>query len=849
MPPLSKPSLRSLNKTALTLAISHSIAMLPTQAATILVTDFGDGDIDNQATCTLRQAAYSASADSSYGSCVAGSSSEVDSIRFDTKFPRTIELTSIAIPLQNGDIDVSASAYAPITIDASGLEEELNNAVNSQRVNLTFENITIQNSRNSGIIVDIGSTVRLVDSSIVGSGSSGVQLFDSQSRLILERSTISSNGNPSVDGGGISSQGNVTILHSTISGNTARNGGGIYLGEAAQLSSIRNSTITQNSASGDGGGFALGGVQTRYTGYRVTFSDSIISGNTATRLGDEISKSVLGGGTLIIQSRNLLGSSATSSDQAFNNFTQNSGVNANNSGVRSENIDLDNILDTRLQDNGGPTKTHNLVANSAAIGRITSTTTCNMPDQRNESRGDPSANCDLGAVEYLPIGQDIVVTESLSPSPANCDLQSAILSANTNQAHRNCSAGGVNDVISFADTLDKVSLGGALPSILSDVTIQGSGGETPTVIDALDRSRVFNISSGSRVNLDGLFITNGRAVSSNGAGILISRGSFVTLSNSVVSGNETVNSGSGAGIFASESRLNIVDSSIVSNSSASTGGGISVTDSGLEISDSFIVFNQSARQGAGVLVQTNSEFDIKGAAIVNNVSSSTGGGIRLSTSSGAVSASAIIGNSATSGAGLDLVTDAELNLVNSSVSANSASSLGGGFFVGYGASLNVLNSTIVENQNTNGIGVGGMFVRNDSTRVTLQNSILSNSGLEISNTSGTVTSLGNNLFGDISKETAFTGRFTLNGTDITATRSGTNPTAASDIFISGFGRFPLVDGSPAINAGNNDVCPATDQEGVVRNHGRCDIGAFEAPTEDICFVIKAANGKVVTFCL
>jgi len=417
-PSLSKSSLRSLNKTALTLAISHAIAMSSAQAATILVTDFGDGDIDNQATCTLRQAAYSASADSSYGSCVVGSSSEVDSIRFDTKFPRTIELTSIGIPLQNGDINVSASAYAPITIDASGLEEELNNAVSSRRVNLTLENITIQNARNNAIILNNSSTATLVNSSIVGSGSSGVQVVDSQSRLILERSTISSNGNPSVDGGGISSQGSITILHSTISGNTARDGGGVYLGETARVSSIRNSPITQNSASGDGGGLALGGIQRAYTGNTVNLTNNIIAGNTANRYGDEISKSILGGGTAFIQSVNLLGSSVTSSDQAFNNFTQNSGVNANNSGFRSENIDLDNILDTRLQDNGGPTKTHNLVANSAAIGRILNTNTNNTvcdgtPDQRNESRGDPSANCDLGAVEYLPIGQDIVVTEGL----------------------------------------------------------------------------------------------------------------------------------------------------------------------------------------------------------------------------------------------------------------------------------------------------------------------------------------------------------------------------------------------------------------------------------------------------
>jgi hypothetical protein len=38
----------------------------------------------------------------------------------------------------------------------------------------------------------------------------------------------------------------------------------------------------------------------------------------------------------------------------------------------------------------------------------------------------------------------------------------------------------------------------------------------------------------------------------------------------------------------------------------------------------------------------------------------------------------------------------------------------------------------------------------------------------------------------------------------------------------------LLPGSPAIDAGANSGCPATDQRGVARPYGlRCDIGAFE----------------------
>lgn len=86
----------------------------------------------------------------------------------------------------------------------------------------------------------------------------------------------------------------------------------------------------------------------------------------------------------------------------------------------------------------------------------------------------------------------------------------------------------------------------------------------------------------------------------------------------------------------------------------------------------------------------------------------------------------------------------------------------------------------------------------------------------------------------------------------------------------------MVDGSPAINAGIDDNCPTADQRNLLRDDGQCDVDAFaagaaiEAPEEDdgggddgnndnndnggqnatdVCYTIRAANGKVLTFCL
>ena len=64
MPPLS-----TINKTALTLAITQAVAMSSANAATIRVDNFTD---QNGSGCTLRQAIVSANTDNAVGGCDSG---------------------------------------------------------------------------------------------------------------------------------------------------------------------------------------------------------------------------------------------------------------------------------------------------------------------------------------------------------------------------------------------------------------------------------------------------------------------------------------------------------------------------------------------------------------------------------------------------------------------------------------------------------------------------------------------------------------------------------------------------------------------------------------------------------
>jgi predicted outer membrane repeat protein len=78
-----------------------------------------------------------------------------------------------------------------------------------------------------------------------------------------------------LSGGGILSQGGLTVTHSTFSGNTAESGGGIYSTGTALLSNV---TFIGNRALG---GSAGGGLYFGTTG-NVTVTDSVLASNTAT---------------------------------------------------------------------------------------------------------------------------------------------------------------------------------------------------------------------------------------------------------------------------------------------------------------------------------------------------------------------------------------------------------------------------------------------------------------------------------------------------------------------------------------------------------------------------------------
>lgn len=221
---------------------------------------------------------------------------------------------------------------------------------------------------------------------------------------------------------------------------------------------------------------------------------------------------------------------------------------------------------------------------------------------------------------------------------------------------------------------------------------------------------------------------------------------------------------------------------------------------------------------------------------------------------------------------------ATLNLIDSSVSNNQAGWSGGGIYSFFNTTTIILRSTISGNLSTD-VGGGIRSLGN----MTITDSTLSGNratgwhGGAIFQTDGNITitssTIANNIAPDWAPSTLFIGQFgggfvptlTLTNTIITGNQwyacekfeSGTvgnvvsgghnivqddscNPTA-SDTIVWDALIAPLADnggptlthallpGSPALDAGDDAACSATDQRGVARPQGaHCDIGAYEA---------------------
>jgi beta-glucanase (GH16 family) len=323
-------------------------------------------------------------------------------------------------------------------------------------------------------------------------------------------------------------------------------------------------------------------------------------------------------------------------------------------------------------------------------------------------------------------------------------------------------------------TGQKITLLSGPLTLRKNVTVDGSAAPGLT-ISGNHSDRVFIVNSGTTATLNNLTVADGYGWQL--AGGILNNGSL-TLDHVVVAGNTmATNAGDfwqgGGGIYnGGGATLNLIDSSVTSNQARWSGGGL------------YSFFNTTTT--------------IVRSTINGNVSNDVGGGFRS------------LGN---------------VRITNSTFSGNTSTGWHGGAIFHTDGAMEIASSTIANNIGPN-YAPSAIFIGSFNAAVP---------SLKLINTLIT----GNHWY---ACEQHAAGRVSLisGGHNLVQDRS-CSP-ASSDLVVSDAKIGPLANnggptlthallpGSPAIDAGDDAACPATDQRGTARPQGpHCDIGSYEAP--------------------
>jgi parallel beta-helix repeat protein/predicted outer membrane repeat protein len=205
--------------------------------------------------------------------------------------------------------------------------------------------------------------------------------------MTMTNCTVSGN-NAATDGGGIWSYGELTMTSCTVSGNNAAdgNGGGVYIGYGDVI--ITNCTISGNTAGYDGGGIY------NLESHNLTITNCTVTQNKSANDGGGVLNNYQ---PLMIRCTIVHGN--TGSGGSANNFNG-TYIDPSDESIIGGSV---NPLLGPLQNNGGPTETHALLAGSPAIDACVNECTVDT-DQRGQPRpadGDIDGTyfCDIGAYE------------------------------------------------------------------------------------------------------------------------------------------------------------------------------------------------------------------------------------------------------------------------------------------------------------------------------------------------------------------------------------------------------------------------------------------------------------------
>ena len=460
-------------------------------------------------------------------------------------------------------------------------------------------------------------------------------------------------------GGGIYNNGNLTLTDCTITGDTAKKGGGIYSPLSNGSLHLYGCTISDNTADFGGGITNIDGA--------FSLSQCTVAYNSVTGAGGGIfnydGKLSLDGCTVVGNSADVTagGINNDGASMSLNNTiaAMNSGGDVSGPSSGSANMIGGNPKLGSLELNGGTTPTMAPLSGSPVIGAGDPSLGSGFvaPDGAAvDQRGAPrieGGKVDIGAVESGPITITVNTPADQSYGPvidgSSVSLRQAIAFANDDAYSGDTIDFDIPDssIVQFVT----ITLSSPLPTITGDLTIDFASNEQqgagtfhfiypPVEVSGGNQCQILSVAAGANVLLDTLTLTDGSSSSSGGAilnqGRLTLTGSTSITGSSALSGGGIYNEGtlaissisisgcsssdSGGGIF-NTGTLNITSATISGCSTQSAGGAIENSGGTVVISSGTVAGNQALLGGAidqtGVL--DSGSVTISSATLSNNM--------------------------------------------------------------------------------------------------------------------------------------------------------------------------------------------------------------------------------------
>ncbi len=433
---------------------------------------------------------------------------------------------------------------------------------------------------------------------------------------------------------------------------------------------------------------------------------------------------------------------------------------------------------------------------------------------------------------------------------ATCSLREAITAANTDAAFGGCPAGSGTDTIVLSAGSYELTRSGAGDNtnatgdldIHGDLTIQGTDATTTVITAAgISMDQVFHIGIEVAVmNFSGLTIRDGIQ-----GGVVQGGAATINVLDSIVRNNGSASVAGGAFSLAS-GVLNVMDS-VITDNVAGFGGGIWF-DATAQVHLTRVLMSENrADLGGGAIFSeadlSPGELTVTDSTFVDNNSDEDsngfgdGGAISHSDSPATITGSTFTGNRGKHGDAIILYSDS-MSIVNSTISGNGAittGGLGGGLYVAAGATAMLGNVTFRANQASATGGTGGNIYTLAGATTTLKNTLI---GVAFAGSNcggpGTLTDQGGVIEETMGGAPACIGTVVQDAQMADLADNG-GPTET----------HALQPGSPAIDAASG--CEPADQRGVPRTlGGPCDVGAYERALCLGVLVNRVAGAGAVT---